>query len=420
MEEKILTISVAAYNVEPYLSQTLQSLVGTPYLMNRLEVIVVDDGSTDRTSEIAKKYVELYPDTFVLITKENGGHGSTLNVATHYANGKYFRMLDGDDWYDTQELEKDIRELETIDVDCVITPYHQVYKEKTVSAGIQNMEIRKQYNLTELISTQIQNGHMTEILAPEFAVKTDLLKNNGLCLLEKCMYTDKEYDLFVMLYSHTFMKLPYLIYQYRMGEMGQSVGIDGRKKYLLDTKKVVLSMLHTIDRRKEDVISREHLRWLYYYVLGTLQFFFESLSYASEEVNTEEVLIKTMKEVEEIDERFAEYFKEYSTYFWWQWVFSLKYKLKDGQFVIFGAGQYGKRILQYLKNLQCQPIALVDNNASLWNEERYGYKIVEPSELISKYHNMKIVIATKLYSMEVEEQLFSMGVSEDRVISFRK
>lgn len=90
---KLLTISIAAYNVEKYLEKALTSMVCSPTAMEKLEVIIEDDGSTDGTLSIAKKYEKLYPDVYRAIYKENGGYGSTINNSIVLAQGKYFKQL---------------------------------------------------------------------------------------------------------------------------------------------------------------------------------------------------------------------------------------------------------------------------------------------------------------------------------------
>lgn len=72
----ILTIVVPAYNTSDYIGTALSSLIG----VSGLEVLIVNDGSTDDTAEIASKYVKEAPDEFRLITKANGGYGSVVNV----------------------------------------------------------------------------------------------------------------------------------------------------------------------------------------------------------------------------------------------------------------------------------------------------------------------------------------------------
>ena len=100
MKEKILSVSIASYNVEAYLEECLESFVNSK-VMDDLEVLVIDDGSSDSSPEIAQWYVDKFPDTFRLIRKENGGHGSTINKGIEVASGKYFKVVDGDDWVNT-------------------------------------------------------------------------------------------------------------------------------------------------------------------------------------------------------------------------------------------------------------------------------------------------------------------------------
>ena len=100
---KILTISVAAYNVENYISNTLESLLVDD--IDDIEILVEDDGGIDNTANIVKEYEEKYPNVVKLIHKENGGYGSTINKSLEIATGKYFKQLDGDDWYDSNNFK---------------------------------------------------------------------------------------------------------------------------------------------------------------------------------------------------------------------------------------------------------------------------------------------------------------------------
>lgn len=119
MNDKLLNISVAAYNVEATIEQCLDSFIQSKYL-NSFEVLVVNDGSKDDTSRIVSQYVEKYPGTIRLIDKENGGHGSTINAAVKNALGKYFKVVDGDDWVDTEAFDRFLEFLEGTDVDLVL------------------------------------------------------------------------------------------------------------------------------------------------------------------------------------------------------------------------------------------------------------------------------------------------------------
>lgn len=122
--QKLLTIVVPVYKVEPYINKCLDSCVLTDEkLMNQLEVIIVNDGTPDRSAEMSREYVKRYPQTFRQIDKENGGHGSAWNVGLKEATGKYLRFLDSDDWL--TNLDKLMGDLATCDADLVFT---QLYK----------------------------------------------------------------------------------------------------------------------------------------------------------------------------------------------------------------------------------------------------------------------------------------------------
>ena len=121
-QEKILTISVAAYNVESYIAENLDSILITD-VRDEIEVLVVDDGGNDGTLEIARKYEEQYPGIIRAVHKENGGYGSVQNYSMQNASGRFFKILDGDDWVDREGLTKLVEYLRDTKADAVVTDY---------------------------------------------------------------------------------------------------------------------------------------------------------------------------------------------------------------------------------------------------------------------------------------------------------
>ena len=92
---KLLTITVPCYNSQDYLDRCMESLlVGG----EDVEILIVDDGSTDRTAEMADAYAQKYPAIVKVIHKQNGGHGSAVNAGIAGATGQFFKVVDSDDW----------------------------------------------------------------------------------------------------------------------------------------------------------------------------------------------------------------------------------------------------------------------------------------------------------------------------------
>ena len=98
---KALTIIVPSCNMEKYLAKCCESMVVASELMERLEVLVVNDGSTDKTSEIGHSFERWYSGTFRVIDKENGHYGSCVNRGLAEAKGEFVKLLDADDTFDT-------------------------------------------------------------------------------------------------------------------------------------------------------------------------------------------------------------------------------------------------------------------------------------------------------------------------------
>ena len=122
---KVLTIGIPVYNMERYLDRCLQSVTSIKN-SDACEIIVVNDGSKDRSLEIARTYEKANPGLLRVIDKKNGGWGSAINESIRVATGKYYKSLDSDDWFDTQNLDDYIQQLVSVDADMVLTPFNEV------------------------------------------------------------------------------------------------------------------------------------------------------------------------------------------------------------------------------------------------------------------------------------------------------
>ena len=101
--EKYLSFVVPCYNSESYMARCIESLLPGG---EDVEIIIIDDGSKDKTVEIADAYQKQYPDLVKVIHKENGGHGSGVNAGLACARGVYFKVVDSDDWLDGTAYQK--------------------------------------------------------------------------------------------------------------------------------------------------------------------------------------------------------------------------------------------------------------------------------------------------------------------------
>ncbi len=241
--EKLLTISVAAYNVEKTIRKTLDSLLEkTPEeVLHELQVIVVNDGSKDGTQEIVHQYAERFPDTVEIIDKENHGWGSTVNASLKAARGRYFRLLDGDDWVVSENLKDYFEFLKGAEADMVLSPFIRHYVDSE-SPENQHKEIGP--DSVGLESLQAD----AKIYMHETAVRTEALRRSGFQISEECFYTDNEFIFGVLEASESVQRFDKDIYVYRLDNQCQSVSPEGLKKHHRDAMKVAQGLLHKYDK----------------------------------------------------------------------------------------------------------------------------------------------------------------------------
>ena len=268
-QEKILTISVAAYNLGKMIEDNLEPILKAKN-KEAVEVIVTDDGSKDNTAEYIKKYVEKYPDTFKLVSKENQGAGSTVNSGIKHATGKYFKMIDGDDWIKTEDLEKFVDELKKCNSDIVLTNY-EIFDE-TKKSIIKNeklsLDICREKNFSDICAGLTLNMY-------NITIKTNILKDNNI-VLDNGFYTDVEYLLLPIPFVRTVTVLNLNAYVYRVARVGQSVSLPNMQKHIKDHDLVFKRLIKYYEVNKEAMdenrkkFMRERIASMAEVQLGTL------------------------------------------------------------------------------------------------------------------------------------------------------
>ena len=232
MRDKLLTVSVAGYNVEKYIRQNLDSITASAYI-DRIEIFVVDDGGTDGTAQIVKEYEKQFPDSIKLVHKENGGYGTTVNWSADHASGRYFKLLDGDDWFDTKGLDEFLGFIEKTDADMYLSEVQRVVDGVEQNSKKKFAEYDRQVLPVEQVSDQLDFGMWAVLF------RTEVLKKTLRKLPEHSLYTDVLYHTYPLPAVRTVGFYSGYVYCYRLGRDEQSVSKVSRNKHYLEYQNII-------------------------------------------------------------------------------------------------------------------------------------------------------------------------------------
>lgn len=281
---KLITFTVPCYNSQEYMRKCLDSLLVAG---DDAEIIIVNDGSTDATGEIADGYAAKYPEIVKVIHKENGGHGTGVNAGLKAATGLYYKVVDSDDWLEASALKSligVIREHVALNVlpDLYITNfiyYHasddtfhiSEYTKKMNTGFIDWNKVKKfRYSHTLMMHALIYN--------------TGKLRENYIELPAKTFYVDNIYAYAPLAYMLKAYYLDVNLYKYFIGRADQSVNI---KNCLARYKQQLLVMemmckSHTYDEIKS--LPKGLKNYMFHYLHAVMM---NTLLFACGEVSDE-------------------------------------------------------------------------------------------------------------------------------------
>ena len=249
---KILSIIVPMYNMEDYISRCLDSLILTEELFNLYEVIIVNDGSKDKSLEIARGYESLYPTVFRVIDKENGNYGSCINRGIEEANGIFTRTLDADDWFDCNGFVQLVKELSKLpDVDAVFTPYTIRYLNGE-SEDVKRLFVGAIFNTVVPLNINDFEKNHWPYGVHSLTVKTEILKKN-VRLQHGISYTDMEFCLYSNPHIHSIIIYDINVYQYFVGREGQTVSFASYKKNYGNIVRILKRWMDHVDNGLIDI-----------------------------------------------------------------------------------------------------------------------------------------------------------------------
>lgn len=226
---KTLTFVVPAYNMQGYLKRCARTLLSSRRL-DDIEVLIVDDGSTDGTLQVARELEHRYPGIVRAIHQENKGHGGAVNTGVANATGMYIKVVDADDWIGTEALERVLVTLraqhdEADPLDMVVTDY--VYDK----VGKRHKHVVDFKNVMTT-NTRIgwddlgRFGMAQYIIMHALIFRTEVVRQSGMKLPEHTFYVDFIYSYVPFPWVHSIMYIDTPLYHYFIGREGQSVQTD--------------------------------------------------------------------------------------------------------------------------------------------------------------------------------------------------
>lgn len=253
----LVSIIIPSYNMEEYIGKNLKHLVSAKHL-DQVEIIVVNDGSKDNTSAIAHNFQQEHPNNIVVIDKENAHYGSCINAALAIAHGKYFRILDADDWIEANALDHFVEKLETCNADLVVTLRTEIILGKDgqwtqKKFPIHNIEYGKMYDARAFTIRDF--SQKVEFNMHSMTYKTEVLHQVNLVLPTGICYTDLLYCLVPLSHIKDLVVYDIYLYNYLTEREGNSTSDAALKRNLSHISTVLLIMFKYLEQQKQKTLT---------------------------------------------------------------------------------------------------------------------------------------------------------------------
>ena len=219
---KLLTVTVPCYNSQDYMENCIQSLLPGG---DRVEIIIIDDGSKDNTGKIADSYAERFPDIVKVIHQENGGHGEGINQGLRHAAGTYFKVVDSDDWL-SDDFPAFLDLLEQCEarggVDLAVTNYYYVHSDGIGDRSINYSSVLPEGRVFTWADTRPFRIHqMLTIHSCTF--RTENMRKWGCELPKHTFYEDNLMVYLTLPHTRRMVYMNADLYRYAIGRPDQSV-----------------------------------------------------------------------------------------------------------------------------------------------------------------------------------------------------
>jgi len=299
---KLLTIAIPSYNSQDYLENCIKSLNPSD---ERLDIIIIDDGSTDDTARIADMYEAMFPDTVRAIHQKNGGHGSGINHGLLEARGIYFKTVDSDDVL-SDDLPLFLDKLEECEknggVDLFVTDYRYIHSD---GKGDRTIDFSNALPVGRIFSWEETHSFRIDqiLMIHTCTFRTQLLHDNGVQLPIHTFYEDNYWIYSNLVKTNRIYYMHSALYRYTIGRAGQSVQEDvmmRRYMHQLTVTKMCFSSFHMSEVQEKHL--RKYLDHEMFIMLGI------SILYAR--LNNTEESNKALKEMWDYCDNFDHKMKE--------------------------------------------------------------------------------------------------------------
>lgn len=384
MEENrkpLLSVIVPIYNVDLYLEKCLDSIRRQTY--TDLQIILVDDGSTDTSPEICDKY-RCMDNRIEVIHKKNGGIVSARKAGISVATGKYATYVDSDDWIDNNMYEELIAQIEENEADIVTSGLYREYKNSCTQEG------------DNVSAGSYEWGKMQREIFPVL------------------MYTGTFYGagINIHFYNKVFKKELLLKNQMQINDKVR-IGDDAALVYscFMDAKKVVIThkcYYHYCMRTASSMDMGygeefEGFKMIYDFLKNKIQNHKKHVSVLEKQLNYLMLYLFLLKEPSRII-----YAEDKGRAL-------LGVRDENAKIVLYGTGRFGCTLYRFIEEQKiCKVIGRVDKSANLQKEIYLPEKLLEWKE--EQYDKIIITVLVNSVAEEIEEELLEMGIPEQKIV----
>lgn len=259
MSNCVLTIAVPTFNMEHWLRKNLATYADER-LSGKVEVLCLNNASEDTSEEIMKEFSAAMPEIFRVINRDSRGYGSSINEALAQAKGIFFRIVDADDWVNTQALVDLVDTLEHCTEDVVLTDYQKVNLQTGEFFPVSAAKYKVPYGVKQ---TDFFYPKQTLPSIHNTTYRTELLRENGFYMQDQLFFVDEEYVILPYLWAKSVIYYSYDLYRYQVADPNQSTSPENRAKYQEHREKVLKRLIAAYVKAQEGGADKDSLDYCY-------------------------------------------------------------------------------------------------------------------------------------------------------------